>query len=314
MYKFQNKHICVYISTCIYTFECSSTLYTCLIFRVQVFTTLNTFYVHEQMMVESMKQLDWNRIAVVYEDTVYGRAGYTRLKSRTEKDGICIALSRAIKTNTGIDTNSISLTLVEIITGNSQSRPVNGIVLIATASVSKAVMSSQDMYKYSHYPIIMLSEGTNMDENVFRRYGDGNVISKARGTLILSPPYRVITEFIQHWNSIFTNATKFNIESALNPWLLEIFYKVTNCVTKDCGFKALTSEEIKLAFRQQPVFLDYAVTGAHALIKALSSLRTDFCVSNQHECNDFLRHFNPGDMITALKGMDIKFKTDFSWG
>lgn len=269
--------------------------------------------VKNEMIVLYMKELKWNRIAIVYEDNVYGRTEYASVKSRAEEESICIALARGINTTVGIKASEISQMLVDIIVGNSQSRPaINGIVLIASAPVAKVLMSALDKSEYSSTPIIMLSGANNLDEHVYRRY-DGKVFSKSKGTLVVAPTYRDVVEFTQHWTSIFTNATTFSIESSTNTWLLDVFNKVTECATKTCSFNPLTDAEIETAFRQQPVSVSYAITAAHALVKAVRSLRTEFCSKNVKACGDFLQNFKTGNMIAALKGLNVQFSTDFRW-
>ncbi|XP_053382572.1 uncharacterized protein LOC128549591 [Mercenaria mercenaria] len=269
--------------------------------------------IQSEMMVKSMVKLDWNRIAVVYEDNVYGQDGYTRLKARVEQEGICIALTRTITINNGINANEISQILQDITVGVPNSRPpINGIILIATSSVANSVILSLDQSKYSSFPIIMFSEGTNLDGRVFKQF-NGDVIAKSKGSLVLAPPYREVLEFTEHWNSIFTNASKFNLESTSNPWLLDVFYKITSCAAQDCDIRVLTNEEMKEYFSQQPLFVSYAVIAAHAMVKAAINLRPSYCLTQSNPCTGFVNNFHQGDMINAIKGMDINFQNDFSW-
>ena len=264
-------------------------------------------------MVKSMVKLQWNRIAVVYEDDAYGQDGYKTLKTLTEEQSICIALTRTVSIKNGISANEISKILEDVIIGIPNSRPpINGIVLIASKLVANFVLRSLDKSSYASFPIIMFSEGTRLDDSVFKQL-NGDVISKSKGSLLLAPPYIEISEFTEHWKAIFKDVTIFNEESKSNPWLREVFYQVTDCGTRNCAIRPLTDAEMKINFHRQPLQISYAIKAAHTMVKAVTKLRTDYCATTTSPCTGFVDNVKPGDMIEAIKGLQIDFQNDFSW-
>jgi hypothetical protein len=265
------------------------------------------------MMVKSMEQLKWNRIAVVYEDNIYGQEGYTQLRTLATKQAICIALNRTVSIKNGISANEISNILEDILIGVPNSRPpINGIVLIASKSVANFILLSLGKSSYSPVPIIMFSEGTQLDDSVFKQY-NGDVIAKSKGSLLLTPPYLEISEFIEHWNAIFTNSSFFDKESKSNQWLFDVLYKVIGCASRKCDFRSLTDTEIRTHFTQQPLQISYAIKAVHTMIKAVTKLRTEYCQTKTGSCTGFVDSFKQGNMIDAISGLQINFQNDFSW-
>lgn len=263
------------------------------------------------MMIQSMMQLQWNRIAIIYEDDLYGRDASARLISRAKQESICVSTARGIDVHSGIIIKEVSNVLTEIVVGTGTRPSIHGIVYIGSTSLSRTIFLTLGKFGVSSVPIVMLSEGINMDTTVFKQYA-GGVISEAKGSLVFAPPYREVSEFSIHWKDIFTNASYFEEESTSNPWLVDVFYAVTNCEERDCAFIALTDAQYNAVFKTQPLYVQYAILAAHALVKATTELQEGVC-SSSSPCDAFKTKFRPGKVVETIKKLEINLATDFSW-
>lgn len=258
-----------------------------------------------------MMRLQWNRIAIIYEDDLYGRDASARLISRAKQESICVSIARGIDVHNGVTASEVSNVLTEIIVGTGSRPSTHGIVYIGDTSLSRTIFLTLRHFDFSSVPIVMLSEGINMNTNAFKQY-TGDVISEAKGSFVFAPPYREVSEFSAHWKAIFTNASYFEEESKSNPWLFDVFYAVKNCEKRDCQFSALTDAEYNVLFETQPLYVQYAILAAHALVKVATQLQEDVCTSST-PCDAFKTEFSSGDVLKAIKGLEINLATDFSW-
>lgn len=249
------------------------------------------------MMIQTMIKLEWNRIAVIYEDDAYGRFVVKQLQQRASQENICISLTKALDVQHGISATQISTILNEIILGKDTRPSIMGVVLFASSSTLKKIFYRLSLSGLSPVPVFMISEAMDMDINVFKS-SSGNVISKVKGSLVFTPPFKEVKEFSDHWRAIFTNASEFEKESESNPWLIDVYRSVTGCETKDCTFSPLTDTKIDDFFGGDHVYVQYAILAAHALIKG---------VKFQHQT------YQNKDMVSIMKGITIDIGKDFQW-
>lgn len=257
-----------------------------------------------------MIELKWNRIAVLYEDDIYGRDGAMMLKSRAEKDDICVSYVNGIDVQGGVNIQEIKEFLNDIIIGEASRPPIGGIVFFGTTTTARAIFSSLQGQTITPIPIVMLSDGMFLNNNVFKQ--NGNVLSKAKGSLVLSPPYAEISEFTEHWMSIFTNDANFQTEVDSNPWLIDVYHAI-KCFDTDCPFVKLHEGEASSIFAGQPLYVNYAIRAAHALVKSIVLLQKKYCGSEAGMCPNFVSNFQTGEMVTQIKGLSIDLATDFEW-
>jgi hypothetical protein len=263
-------------------------------------------------MIATMLKLEWNRIAVLYEDDIYGQDAINRLQKRATEEGICISVIRKITVQNGIDVNQINAILSEIVQVSNSRMPISGFVLFGSSVTVNTIFVWLDNSGVLPTPAVMLSDGFNMDTTVFQNHANNKVISRAKGTLAISPPFNEVISFTTHWRAIFSNATKFKQENSTNPWLTEVYYTVTNCYTKDCEFVPLSDIELDRVFINQPMYVSHAVTAAHVLAKALNKTHQMIC-HNERNCSVFWEQFKPGDMIDNIKGMDVDLAKELIW-
>lgn len=260
-------------------------------------------------MIQSMIQLEWNRIAIIFEDDTYGQEASSRLRLRAEQENICVSVVK--KLIKWISAAELATILNDIIVGSGRRPSAGGIVYIGSSSTARTVLLSLNGVVFSTVPIVMLSEGANMDTSIFRK-SNGDVLSKTKGFLVLSPTYREITEFTLHWKSIFTNTTYFEKEFATNPWLMDIYLDINPCEDRMCKFTELTESKFHEEFDVQPLYIQYSTVAAHTLVKGIKMLHDELCVP-PGSCTSFETEFRAGDVLDKLKGIHINMAIDFPW-
>lgn len=248
-------------------------------------------------MIQSMKQLGWNRIALIYEDDRYGQDAANRLHQLAKPEDICISVKEAINVESGINIVEIANIFSTVILGEKSRPVISGVVLFASSSTVKTIFRWIRNSDLSPVPIFMLSEAMNLDTNMFKSV-TGDILPTAKGSLVFSPPYREVVEFTDHWQSIFTNATKFQKESESNPWLIDVFHSVTNCDTRDCTFYPMTDEKYENEFGSRHLFVSYAILAAHALAKGIEIV----------EQNNQSRSIN-----NVMRGLTLDVNSDLQW-
>ncbi|XP_053382549.1 uncharacterized protein LOC123540489 [Mercenaria mercenaria] len=267
--------------------------------------------VQVEVMIQTMKELEWNRIAIIFEDDTYGRDASSRLTLRAKQESICISMDSGIPVNNGVSANDILTLLNNIIYGSTNSPSINGIVYIGFSLFARSIFISLDNTGFSTVPIVMLSEGINMQTSVFKNL-NGFARPAAKGSLALAPSYLEVTEFAHHWKAIFTNKTYFQKESLTNPWLTDLYHEITECENRNCEFAELTESEFGTAFEAQPLYVQYSIIAAHALVKEIKELQEKHCV-NSGFCDAFKTKFRTGDLLENLKEIDIDMSADFQW-
>ncbi|KAL4224386.1 hypothetical protein ACF0H5_017838 [Mactra antiquata] len=263
-----------------------------------------------EAMILSMLKLKWNRISIMFEESEYGRDGANRLQDKAEKNDICVSELYSINIDGGVDVGQVSSILNSIMFGTDVRPASTGIVLFATSSTINTILLSMSAINISPVPIVMVSDGLNMNVNELLRPSDNglDVIPEAKGMLALTPPYFEISEFSEHWRNILTNITVFTEESLTNPYIKDVYDSFAPCSETVCGFRPLSQ------FSIQPLYLQYALVATHALISSFNTRVKSYCPDDATLCEDFKETFLPMELIESMKGMTLNFKEDFNWG
>jgi hypothetical protein len=264
-----------------------------------------------KMMIQSMVKLEWSRIGIVYEDNIYGQDMEYALQMKAKEVGICVALSRKLSVSYGVNLVEVSGITNEILYGKGQISPISGIVFIGSGSSAKEFMLYLTKQRVTTLPIMMFSEGSNLDKVIFTA-NDGSIQSKSLGNLLLSPAFTNVYEFSSHWKSVFTNASVFEVENRTNHWLSDVYYNLNGCDQKDCIYKTLSNDVLDKTFSQQSPYIKFAMIAAHVLVKGVVLLHKRQCAENAL-CSGLQREFKSGDVLQIIRGMPINLATDFSW-
>ena len=263
-------------------------------------------------MIQLMKELDWNRIAIMYEDNLYCKSCIESLVEQAQQNLICVPKQFPINISaTGdISIGQINAYLDQIML---HSPVIGGVVLFASKVVTNKVLLAVDSKGIDNVPIFMMSESAGLRDDIFMS-AQGTVMPKSKGSLIVSPPYTEITSFTDYWTSLIMNSTLLKEKVSLNPWLLDVFVSTANCnPLSEPACQGLPKAQIDSNFPIQPVYLQYGILAAHTMAKAALQLYNELCPSNSTDCvADFKKGFKPYMMIEEMKGLTVDVREDFS--
>ena len=262
-------------------------------------------------MIELMKDSDWNRIAIIYEDNLYCKSYIESLIKQAKQSLICVSKQFAITiSSTGdVSIGQINSFLDEIML---YSPVIGGVVLFASKDVANKVLLAVDSKGIDNVPLFIISESAGIRDDIFLS-ATGTVMPKTKGSMIVTPPYTEITSFTEYWSSLMMNITLLKEKVALNPWILDVFISIANCDPLSApACKGLTQNQVESNFPMQPVYLKYGILATHTMAKASLQLYNKLCSSNSTNClADFKKLFKPNMMIEEMDGLTVDFRTDF---
>lgn len=253
-------------------------------------------------MLQVMTKLKWNRISIVHENNLYGVNGAQKLRNDGAKLGICFVNSYGVDVKNGVDSNQITEAITDIL-----AKKITGLIFFGGPISVKVFFQDLNSRPIIQIPIVMVSEGANMDRTALQSYS-GHFFSNAKGLLGVAPLYRQVQEFQSYWKSIFTSSERFNSSVTSDPWLQDVFDEVTGCKQTNCQFKIINDPAVlEKHFKSQPLFVQYAILAAHAMAKTI----TNYCQTTPSLCSGVVEDFRPGHLVDKVKGLTIDFKNDF---
>ncbi|KAL3837212.1 hypothetical protein ACJMK2_022583 [Sinanodonta woodiana] len=168
-----------------------------------------------EVILSLITRLEWNRIAIVYENDTYGIQAGTALKKVAEEKGICILVfhSVTVESQQAIDPNQINNILNSILLTTFPS--VSGIVFNGSNEVANNLLTVASKRFSIIQASFVFSDGIQVQE------------SKSRGAFAVGSPQVIMTEFEQYCLTLFRNTTLLLEKSIFNPWLLDVFQQKT---------------------------------------------------------------------------------------
>lgn len=249
-----------------------------------------------------MSELEWNYIAIVYENNSYGLHGAKSLQTELHKRGICIRYSSSFNTTYGVELSTLSQIIKDITLPKGGA--VSGIVFFGgQSSAEKFLTAMADLDLGGDTPSIMFSEGVGTSKNVFKQ----ETLTASRGNLVVSPTYQPVNSFLEHWNNIFRNKTVLVDESETNPWLKDIFTKIKGCSYDDPNCLVPTEQQIENAVSKN-IYLKFAVDAVCMFAKALKQSKNQICSNDS--CS-LLTEDGISILLNALKSVEVNMASEF---
>ncbi|KAL3837213.1 hypothetical protein ACJMK2_022584 [Sinanodonta woodiana] len=260
-----------------------------------------------QVILSLITRLEWNRIALVYENDTYGIQAGTALKKVAEEKGICVSVFHSVTVDSqqAIDPNQINAILNSIVLTTSPS--VSGIVFIGSEEVANNLLTVASKRFSNSQVSFVFSDGIQVQESVLKNFG--TVIEKSRGAFAVGSPRVIMTEFEQYWLTLFRNTSMLLEESVSNPWLLDVFQQKASCRPGVLNCTGLNDIQLKTAFPTQPLYIQYAILSACVIAKTFREVYNERCAYS----SDCLKDIPLGQMIEKIKSVTINFDTDFDW-
>ena len=185
-----------------------------------------------------MKQLQWNYIAIMYDNDIYGTEAKNNFANKAVTHSICVAKVFAL------DVNEIKLSKVQDniqdIVGNNES-PINGIVVFARGdNVNTVVRIASD---FNDPLSFIFSEAIGLSDSFFKKEARFIYVA-AKGSFVVSPAAIRIEEFEDHWRELMQNVSVLLEESKANSFLSKVYETYSGCLpTTSNVCPALRSKE-----------------------------------------------------------------------
>ncbi|XP_045209918.2 uncharacterized protein LOC123561535 [Mercenaria mercenaria] len=256
-------------------------------------------------MVHLMTSLEWNRIAVIYENDTYGRIGAESLKVTALRNDICISQMYPITIDSSrhVDIAQIKSIIDKLVV---KSPSVQGAVYLGGQAVARSIFQIINNLQFTEVPIFIMSESTQLQLDAFQSL-DGTILSDSKGTLSVSTPYSEDNDLKDYWNSLFTDIEKLGNASLGNPYLKDVFKAYSGCNVRDDTCTALTDAQINEKSPKQPVYVKYAIFAAHTLVEALRKVSETICQGKCSSVQDFKKNFGPSKALMEMDTLSVTY-------
>lgn len=266
------------------------------------FRTIYSDQIQVKVLTSLMSELEWNYIAIVYENNSYGIHGANALQTELQQRGICIRYSYGFNTTYGVELSTLSQIIRDITLPKGGA--VSGIVFIGgQSSAEKFLTAMTDLDLGGDTPSIMFSEGVGTSKNVFKE----ETLKASRGSLVVSPTYQPVNSFLEHWNNIFKNKTILSDESKTNPWLKDVFVRITGCSYDNPSCQVPTEQQIENVVSKN-IYLKFAVDAVCMFAKTLKYSKTQICLNDS--CS-LINEDGISNLLNALKSVDVNMASEF---
>jgi len=262
-------------------------------------------------MVSLMVELEWNYIAIIYDDDIYGTEGKTALTKKAAANSICVAATFAIPTG-AINVNDLKGMLNNIIQ-NAES-PISGVVVFTSDTHVTSIMSTATALQNEINDQIsfIISEAVGLSDSYFKD-SNGNVYKTSKGVYVVSPPQLEIEEFELYWTGTFQNVSTLVDESRTNKWLRNVFQYYSGCLpttnSQDPGCQELDTSKLALA-SQKSAWTSYAIEAAYVVADVIKELHTSLCSGKEGLCTEMKTalHRNKASLINKMNGLSVDFR------
>ncbi|XP_076467892.1 uncharacterized protein LOC143298804 isoform X2 [Babylonia areolata] len=229
-----------------------------------------------QVILSLVLQLDWNYVAIVFEDDDYGRSMATDLRKMAEAKEVCVPVFASLRRTEDFDS----------ITRKLSTDQIRGLIFLGGQLTFQQFLPILTNSRWSRSVQLILSEAVGIRTRVlWGRPADRLVTA---GSLLTAPPLLPVPEFSLFWNKLWTNRTFFQLQT--NAWIQRYLQKtITECSLsdEDCWAKesSFRSEQIVSAgsgSRQNAfsLYLGYQVKAAAVMMSLLKRVLEHSCGPN----------------------------------
>ncbi|XP_071088499.1 uncharacterized protein [Haliotis cracherodii] len=276
-----------------------------------LYRVIETDDVQVDIMVQLMKSLEWNYIAIVYDNDTYGREGAESLKSAAERQGICVPVYVSISPGSGSEEQRKRFQSIGDKLEQESESPVLGLAFFGHAETAKTMFDFLDI-KLSNFQMIV-SESIGESESYLMK-SDGSVYPLAKGLLTPSPPYYDVTLFKSHWQSIHTDATAMLESIQNNDWLLKYMEQVSGCSLANATDVRLTClQQSTASVPRISIYTNYALMAAAAFAKTYKTLYERKCPQQMGICKELEDYIaNKAKFTEEMASVEVNSAAEFS--
>lgn len=259
-----------------------------------------------EVIVQLMKKMNWEFVAIVYDSGTYGRSAYSELHARLKDADICLTAGIMIDDS---DETTASDTLSQVLnTGTT------GVVFFGSPAYARALVERGD----NRLPDSGRLQWLFADLNLEMTFPASSVYQ--HGIIAVTAASRFIVEFEDHWMRI--NERRVNSLQALeNPWFRPWFEERNACSfnplttgLRDCAtiYGTMTADEIEDMKRrafQQDQYAEAAVMAVYTYAYALREAQMDKCPGVSGFCPALVAMERQEFFNDYLKKVNLRFKT-----
>ncbi|GFS13478.1 metabotropic glutamate receptor 3, partial [Elysia marginata] len=238
-----------------------------------------------QVIVEILMKMKWDRTIIVYDSGVYGRSAYSDLHAQLVAKGICLTAGIMVEDKQ----LSTAPTILNRVLSNSArdagTGDLTGVIFFGSPSYAQELLKAGNDQLQAGAGLL---QWLFVDFPLYAQFDAAQIYQ--RGIISVSPAFRFMVEFEDHWVRIDENNP-----SPENPWFQEWFESTYSCkfsatgVERDCStiFPGNTEEEReagKRAVYQQDQYVEAAVMAVFTYARALRTAQMTKCGSVSGVC------------------------------
>jgi hypothetical protein len=246
-----------------------------------------------QAIAQLLESLEWTYIGIIHSGDSYGSDATQRLRQTLAKKHICVAVVYQCNT-----VHSRSKNHYHEFLNNITSLNIKGIVLIGDAEMAQTFIKSIGDVSFFLYPVdlpsIIFSESIGLQPQNFKN-SDSQFYPAAKGAFVLSPPHKEVSEFSDHWKSLF-NESKCVEETETNPWLKKM---CKMCSTDDVERRCPSSN-----------FISNAIMATYSIAKIIKNVHSKTCSGERGLCTK-MKDNSAADYIKMARKTEVDFEKDF---
>ena len=259
-----------------------------------------------------MKQLEWNYVSVVYENSTYGMEAFQEFHSQAAKAGICIPYHTALKIGMYGELNPSDLNLIMKDVTQYAESPITGMLVIGGSKTARSILTAAHVLRQSYIfeLAFIFSEGVQLGNDVF--VDNNQIMTFSRGSFLASPPRITFPTFSRHWQSIFRYIDVLNNQTHSNPWLRDVYRDFHSCSLPDLS-NCPVSQDVQKKSEFQSKYVGYAIQSVLSFAKAIKKMHGMICSGQTGLCENLKKELKevPGSLIDTIETMELQLQQEF---
>ncbi|XP_059490999.1 metabotropic glutamate receptor 2-like [Neocloeon triangulifer] len=234
-------------------------------------------------MLEILRHFKWQRAAVIYSNTEYGKHGYEMLMSLAANYSVCFSVERRIERESAHDTD-IEEAMLDIL----KRKHLRVVVVFAEKASAHRLLRYAKANKQA-------SELVWISSDSWRRLDDSGA-NPVKNAVAVQPLARELRGFDEYIESLRPSN-----HSQVNPWFNATWEELFKCNASTCDPNPEKGLTHLVNYRQQN-YLHFIRDAVYAVAHALHKLHQELCEGKPGICPE-MTHLNEEGFLNALKNI-----------
>lgn len=118
----------------------------------------------------------------------------------------------------------------------------------------------------------------------------------------MSPPHKEMSEFSEYWNSMFSNVSKNQGDTQINPWLQQL-------MKLQLGYNILNVDNLLTKYPSS-TFVKYAIMATYSVAKTIKDVHQKVCRGINGLCSE-MKENRLSEFIEQARQTVVDFEKDF---